>query len=116
MAAIPDVVDVCRSRGDSFSDEFTVTTAAGAVVDISGAIFLLTVDPEPDPTTSAANLFQLTGVITDASNGVFTMTPSTSQTDVTPDLYFYDIQMTDAGGVVRTIAKGEYLIEQDITK
>lgn len=116
MAAIPDVIDLCRTRGDSFADQFTVTTTAGAVVDISGASFLLTVDPEPDPTTSAANEFQLTGVITDATNGVFTMTPTSGQTDITPDTYFYDLQMTDSGGNIRTIAKGEYVIAQDITK
>ena len=116
MAATPVVINLCRSRGDTFADQFTVKDAAGAVININGATFLLTVDPEPDPTTSANNLFQLTGVIVNGPLGIVSFTPNATQLDQTPNVYFYDIQMTDINAAIRTIAKGKYEISPDITK
>jgi hypothetical protein len=114
--AEPVEINLCRRRGDTFADEFTIKDAAGAVIDISGFSFLLTVDPSPNPTDSGNNLFQLTGSLTDPTNGVVQFAPSAVQSDQTPSVYFYDIQMTDGGGAIRTIAVGEYEIFQDVTK
>lgn len=114
--AEPDVIDLCRARGDSFADEFIIKDKNRVVIPITGFSFLLTVDPSPTPTGSGNNVFQLTGVITDGPNGVVEFSPTTTESDVTPQTYFYDIQQTDGGGKVRTIAKGPYDITQDITK
>lgn len=116
MSANPDSIDLCRLRGDTFPMEFTVKDSSDVVVDITGATFLLTVDPNPDPTDALANLFQIAGVITDAVNGVFTVTPNATQMDQSPDVYFYDLEMIDGAGLIRTIAKGKFEIQQDITK
>lgn len=116
MAAIPDEINLCRARGDTFAFEFTVKDAAGAVVDVTGASFLMTVDLNPDPTTSDDNLFQLTATLVDPTNGVISFTPSAANMDQVFDIYFYDIQMTDSGGAIRTIAKGQFEITADITK
>jgi len=124
--AEPDFIELCRRRGDSFADEFTIREpqteaqalagTPGTPIDITGFSFILTVDPESDPLTSANNLFALTGNITDATGGVVEFAPSTVQSDQTPDVYFYDIQQTDGGAAIRTIAVGPYEITQDITK
>jgi hypothetical protein len=114
--AQPDVIDLCRKRGDSFADEFTIKDKNKVVIDISGFSFLLTVDPSPTPADAANNIFQLTGVITDAVNGKVEFAPTTTQSDVNPQTYFYDIQQTDGAGRVRTIAEGPYDITQDVTK
>lgn len=117
MAAKPAEIDLCRARGDTFADEFEIKNPDGTPLDITGASFLQTVDPSPDPTDSLGNLFQLTGVIVgDPILGVVSFTPTAMDTDQDPDTYFYDIQMTSAGGGIRTIAKGEYVIGPDITK
>lgn len=109
-------MNIKRSRGDTFPIEIAVTNSAGTAVDVTGFSFVLTVDPENDPTSSAANLFQLTGVITDASAGEVQFVPSPAQADQTPEIYFYDIQMTDGSGRIRTIASGRFEVVQDITK
>lgn len=124
--AEPDIIPLCRKRGDSFADEFTIREpqteaqaqagTPGTPIDITGFSFLLTVDPEPDPTDALNNLFQLTGNITDATNGVVDFSPSAVQSDQAPDTYFYDIQQTDGAAKIRTIAVGQYEITQDITK
>ena len=114
--AEPVTIELCRRRGDTFVDKFIVKDAAGVVVNITGFSFLLTVDPSPTPTTSGNNLFQLTGVITDAVNGAVEFGPSAGQANQTPSTYFYDIQQIDAGGALRTIAIGTYIFEQDVTK
>ncbi len=112
----PVAIDLCISRGDTTPWTFTILNSAGAAINITGFSFLLTVDPSDEPTSSANNLFQLTGTITDAANGVVQFELSAVQADQTPSVYFFDLQQTDGAGKLRTIAKGEYEFKQDITK
>lgn len=109
-------LNLCFQRGDTVRWTFAVKTAAGAVVDITGCSFKLTVDPSSEPDSATNNLFQLTGTITDAPNGIVRFGMSALQANQTPGTYFYDLEMTDSGNLIRTIAKGEFVIEQDITK
>jgi hypothetical protein len=113
----PTKVNLERKRGDSYADEITVSsTSTGAVVDITGYSFLMTVDPSASPADDTNNLFQLTGTITVAASGKVEFAPTAEQTDLTPATYYHDIQMTDVSGRKRTIAAGKYVITQDITK
>lgn len=110
------MAELTRKRGDTYADEVAVTDSAGTAIDITGYTFTMTVDPERYPATAANNLFSLTGVITDAANGLVEFAPSAVQADQTPGRYWYDIQMTDAAGKIRTIVADRYTIQQDITK
>lgn len=110
------VINVTRKRGDTFPLKYLLKDAAGAAIDITGFSFLLTVDPSPDPSDALANLFQLSGNITDGPGGAVQFEPTAGNMDQSPNTYFYDIQQTDAGSFVRTIVTGEFVIEQDITK
>ena len=116
--AKPIFVELCRKRGDSFPDEFVLFTDAAKTMplDITGFSFILTVDPEEAPADASNNIFQLTGTITDATNGKVEYAPTAVESDVTPKLYYFDIQMTDAALAIRTIIVGDYDITQDITK
>ena len=116
MSVTPQQLDLCRSRGDTFPMQFTVKREDGTVVDVTGIDFLMTVDPDPDPIVSGNNLFQLVGVVTNGPAGIVRFTPSNAQMDQDPDTYFYDIQMTDTGGTIRTVSAGKFKIVQDITK
>lgn len=111
------MTDIERKRGDTYADEFTVTSeTTGAAIDITGYTFLLTVDPSKAPANADANLYSLTGVITNAAGGVVEFAPSAVQADQTPGDYWYDVQMTDTSSRIRTIASGQYKYVQDITK
>lgn len=111
---IPEVLDICRTRGDTFPFDLTIQLN-GTAVDITGNTFLLTVDPSPAPADALNNLFQNTPAIQDGPNGIIRVTLSTGDADQTPGTYFYDLQMT-SGASIRTIAKGQWVVEQDVTK
>ena len=111
------MAEITYYRGDSYPIPFSLTVeSTGAALPISGYSFKLTVNAERDPTPSETAEFQVVGSITDAANGEVSFTPTTSDTDPTPDTYWYDVQMTDGSGNIRTIAKDKFIITMDITK
>lgn len=110
-------VTITRKRGDTYPDVFSITLeSTGEPLDITGYSFLLTVDPAKAPADDTNNLFQIVGVIEDAVNGQVSFAPSEVQSNQTPGTYYYDGQLTDADGNVRTFVTGKYKIVQDITK
>lgn len=112
----PQDVDICITRGDTAAWTFSIRDSAGVAVNIAGFSFVLTVDPEADPADATNNLFALTGTITDGPNGVVEFAMSAGQSDQTPAVYFFDLQMTDNALKIRTLAKGKFEFKQDITK
>lgn len=116
----PDRENICVRRGDSpvipiqvkaLNDDGT----PGDPVDITGYSFRLTVDPSSEPVDATNNLFSLTGVITDASQGKVQFQPTTAQTGTVGE-FFYDVQMTTTTPSVRTVLWGTFEISQDISK
>ena len=107
-------MDITRKRGDTYPIQFQVLSNAAPMA-LSGESFLLTVDPEKAPTSNANNIFQLTGLIIDAPNGLIAFNPSAGDVDYVGKFY-YDVQMTDGAGKIRTIVAGAFKLVQDITK
>lgn len=119
----PTEIDFCRRRGATYSIEFTVREepdddgTPGAVIDITGFAFILTVDPSECPPDDTTKLFDIVGVLDgDPTTGKFTITPLTADADQDPDTYFYDVRQTDAGGAIRFLAVGEWKIIESISK
>lgn len=108
----PDEIDICISRGDDTPMAFRMQEA-GVDLTIAGFTYLLSVDTREEPDDVATQLFQLTGV---EVSPLVTFSPTTSNTDLTPDDYFFDIQETNTAGKLRTVAKGKFTVSQDITK
>ena len=111
-----DTKTICWGRGDSNAKGFIIQDSAGAVVDITGFTFKLTVNSEKDPTDQVNEQFSIAGVITDATNGKVAFSPSITDTDIAPGKYFYDIEQIDSGGGKSTLLVALALIVQDITK
>lgn len=107
---------ITRFRGDTVPDRVTVKDSTGTVIDISGYTFLLTVNSNKEPTSSAGQLMQITGVVTDGTHGLVEFSPTSDQANQAPGKYFYDIQMTTDTGKIQTIVCGTYVFKQDITK
>lgn len=112
----PVVENVCVSRGDSPVMFANVKDLTGDVVDVTGYTFTLTVGPAPDPSDDSNQIFQISGTVVDGPNGRVRFQPSTSNTDLTPSVYFYDIQMVTTAPSVRTVLAGQFEVKQDITK
>lgn len=111
--------DYIVGRGDSRAKGFKLTDESGTAVDITGFTFILTVNTHrnPDPAVPiGTELFSVAGVIIDANEGTFSFAPTAVDTDQLPADYFYDIQMTDAGGGIQTIIKGKFVVIQDVSK
>ncbi len=107
---------ITRYRGDTVPDQITVKKPDGSAQDLSGYSFLLTVSSNKEPSSSAGQLFQLTGVISAPTSGVVEFTPSDVQADQIPGKYYFDIQAITPTGKKHTIQKGVYKFKQDITK
>lgn len=112
----PTKEDIEVTRGDSPVIPVKVTDATTKLpVDVTGGTFVLTVDPSEEPADAAGNLFALTGTVVNGPGGLANFQPTTSQLDVAPGEYYYDVQMTLAGSK-RTILKGKFTVQQDIGK
>ena len=112
----PTSLDLLRTRGDTYPHLFYVVDAAGGADDITGRAYTLTVDTRRSPPDETTKVFSILGVVIDGPAGAVTFSPTAPDADQTPGSYFYDIQQTDAGGAIRTVARGRYVFTQDITK
>lgn len=108
--------DITRVRGDTYADEFMFKNKkTGVAIDLTGYTLKMTLDPAKDPTDATNNLYQLDGVVVDALEGKVEFAPTATQADQVGQ-FFYDVQMIDALGRVRTAVVGKYKYLQDITK
>ena len=103
-------------RGDSFGSEFTLTQKDKTPIDITGFSFRMTVNSDLDPTDTLDELFTVVGIITDPTGGKVEFSPTAVDTDLDPETYFYDIEMTDVASKIRTVIKASFVITQDISK
>lgn len=106
--------DLLVTRADSPVIPVTVTSG-GSALDITGYTFTLTVNASDDPADDTGALFQISGTVVDGVNGRVDFQPTTVNLDQIPDRYNYDIQMV-GGGSTRTILKGVFQIDPDITR
>lgn len=105
-----------RFRGDT--KPVVVTLMNGGVpLNLTGCTnFVMTADPEREPTTSAANIFSITGSISgDPLVGMIEFLPSAIEMDHVGNFYF-DVQYSDARGFTTTAGKDKLILKQDITK
>lgn len=116
---------ITRKRGDTVPDTWQPQDADGSYLDPTGFSFRLTVSTleEPDHSgaspTPATQLFQMVGAIvvgSPLSTTEIHFTPTTGQADQPPGDYFYDLQIIDGAGRIKTPICDEYIIVQDITK
>lgn len=112
----PTVIHLKVQRGDNQPLVFFLKDKTGAAIDITGWSIRFTVDPEENPTTNANNLFQIVGSIVDGPGGKFSVNRSLAQADQPPAIYWFDVQRVDPANTVRTLIKGQYEVDQDITK
>lgn len=110
------MTDITRPRGDTAADLITVQNSAGVAIDISGFTFVLTVNSLENPPDSTTEIYSIAGVILVALSGTVEFVPLTANANQLPAIYFYDIQMTDDVGRIKTIDKGKYTYTQDISK
>lgn len=113
----PVQINLCVSRADSPIIALTVNALdeLGQAVTLDGTYsFIMTVDPSPAPISNANNLFSVNGIV--RANNRVTFQPTSLNLTQVPSVYFYDVQMTTPIPSVRTVAAGQFEIQQDVTK
>lgn len=109
----PQPTRVCVTREDSTPMSFRMRDSAGNDITITGRTYLMTVSTDEEPSDTANQVFQLTGVV---ATPIVTFTPTQVDLDIDPDVdYFFDIQETN-GAAVRTVAKGQFVVGHQITQ
>ena len=110
--------DITFYRGDSFPLTLTIKDKnSGNPIDLTGYSFRVTVNVEKDPIDTTNQLFEVVGSLDpDPTTGRVSFTPTQSDTNQKSGTYYYDIEMTDDAGNVRTIAKHKFKITQDLSK
>jgi hypothetical protein len=73
-------------------------------------------EQEPDGNSTPATQ-QWTKVVTTNGTGLITIAQlSDDEADLTPDVYYYDIEQTDGVSARRTVLAGKWTVRQDIGK
>ncbi|MCK5497312.1 MAG: hypothetical protein KAI41_07285 [Hyphomicrobiaceae bacterium] len=111
-----------RKRGDTAPDKITVLDSENnnAPLDNTGFEYRLTVntakDPEPvGPPIVGSELLQSVGV-PGGADGTVLFPFTVAQANKPAGCYWYDIEQKDTGGLVKTIAKNQYLFFMDVGK
>jgi hypothetical protein len=105
-----------RVRGDTYADQGVISSKTnGLSVDLSGSTLTMTLSSVRNPADDSTQIYQLNGIMIDAVNGVVGFAPNAQQSDIV-GLFYYDVQLVDVSGIVRTLVKDVYVYEEDITK
>lgn len=107
-------MQIIRKRGDTYPDELTISLN-GAIADLTGCTLVMTLNTLRNPPDDTTQVYQLSGIITDPAEGKVKFAPTLEQSNQVGS-FFYDIQLTDSLGIIRTIIDGIYEYKQDITK
>lgn len=113
--AEPTVIDIEYTREDNEPFAFQLNDADGNALNVSGSTFTMTVNTESDAdSATSSELFTLTGTfLTDGTDGRILFTPTSVNTDLDADVYFYDVQQDTP--TRRTIIRGELTILTQVT-
>lgn len=105
--------DIFIVRGDTASISFSFSG-----VDLTGATVFFTAKPEISNSAddSDATIEKDVTSHDDPENGVTTIPLTATDTNVTPGIYFYDIQIKSADGTITSIPVRKMQIFGDITR
>lgn len=106
-------------RGDTRTVNLTFLESDGTTaINLTGGTVYFTVQDSEDPTNDVTLLkFQKTATsFTNATAGKHTFTLTHSDTDITPDTYWYDAQFKDSVGSYLSSYRGKFIVQSDITR
>ena len=106
-----------RVRGDSKLLQVVLKDTAGVAIDVTGYTGTWTIDTLKDPPDANTNVVTISGIPTGTPiDGIIEFSPTAVEMDITPQSYFYDIEITDAASKTNTVIKSKIKIIQDISK
>lgn len=119
LRAVPvdsETEQLTRFRGDTYSDAFQVfDDKTGEPVDITGCTFKLGLATVKNPEDNSDIIYTLLGKVEDPRSGVVYFAPSVEQADRV-GFFYYDMELRDGKGLIKTLVSSSYVYQQDITK
>jgi len=105
-------------RGDTLSFDITIKDQNGNPVDITGAKLFFTMKEQPTQSDSEAVVQEVVYDHIDPTEGhTKIIVPSSSTSILVPGkTYYYDFQLVDSNGNVKTLYAGKVRVLQDITQ
>ncbi len=105
-------------RGDTRQINLTFLQSDGTTaVTLTGGTCYFTVNASSDPTDDTSKVIQKTATsFTSATTGQHTFTLTHSDTNITPDTYWYDAQFVDSVGSYLSSYRGKFIVQSDITR
>lgn len=102
-------------RGDDVSWDLIFKDSEGVPIDITGYTFFFTVKENKADTDDEALITKTVDTHTDPTNGETEINLSSTLTNITPGLFWYDIQQKDNIGKIKTLVVGRIRVHEDIT-
>lgn len=107
-------------RGDTapIGLNFVQKANRDAAFDLTGiALMTITADTRQNPTDETTQLWSVAMTIVDATDGETTFALNSTQADMDPDVYWFDVEATyTIGSTLRTLFKGRFRVTQDLNK
>lgn len=109
-------------RGDTATHLLTFKDENGDAYSLTGLTLTITVNSGRNPTAAEitagtyTEYWSVTMSTVSASAGTSTFALDATQADMTPGTYYFDVESVDGGGLKKTLAKGPFIVEQDINK
>lgn len=112
------LVDIKHYRGDSFARvlQFFDDEAETVPTDITNDTFKLSVIKDYTKKNTPVLEFTMDDGIEITDTNEVTLSKTGTQMEVTAGVFLYDLQQTKQDGTIITLMKGEFTIDNDVTK
>ena len=115
---MPISINLTIIRGDTTNITLTLTDQDGDAIDLTGATVFFTAKPDfdNDILDAAAVITKEVTSHSDPTNGITVIPLTPSDTDITPGIYQYDVQVKDAGGSIFSLPARQLKVIEDVTR
>jgi hypothetical protein len=105
-----------RFRGDTTPDAIAILDDASAPLHLLSYSTKLTIHRRLEPSATDPPVVVSIGHPYDVAGGLVEFPFDEVQADQKPGVYYYDIQLMDGYGRIKTLIKDRYVFHQDVTK
>lgn len=105
--------DITIYKGDSYTHQINIKNSANTAINITGRTYISQIRKSKASGTIIASF---TTAITDAANGVLTMSMTGNETsNINTGIYYYDLQETN-GSIITTLMGGKVTVTGEVSR
>lgn len=105
------------NRGDTYSRTINIKDSDGVAINATGWNIYFTVRKNvADKSSSSDTDALISATVSGAASGIQTLTVSSTDTNITPGKYIYDIQIKKGDGTISSSSSAIFTIAGDITR